>query len=198
MTAVTQKEIPMNEITIIEVSGNLVVDSRIIAEQLDIQHRNLIGTIKKHQATIEGNFGGVAFKTEAETNTASGQTNQVVFCYLNEDQATFIMTLSRNTEKVIKCKVGLVKAFSYQKRRLENPVDRALYNELAQRIAKLEIQSAPALPRANVDPIPQPIAPLTERASINRLVRSYVHHQTAAQPKNEQDVYRWIEITFHH
>lgn len=72
--------------------------------------------------------------------------------------------------------------------------DRSLYNELANRIAKLETTPKSALPLADVDPIPQPIAPLTERACINRLVRSYVHNQTTAQPKNEQDVYRWIYL----
>jgi phage anti-repressor protein len=72
--------------------------------------------------------------------------------------------------------------------------DRTLYNELAERIAKLETQPKPALPLADVDPVPQPIEPLTERACINRLIRSYVHNQATSQPKTEQDVYRWMYL----
>jgi phage regulator Rha-like protein len=177
----------MNEITIIEVAGIQVIDSRIIAKQLEIKHKNFLATIRTHQTVIEQSFGKVAFETAP---LESGQTE--VFTHLTEDQSIFLMTLSRNTEKVVKFKAQLVKAFQDQKRQLENPVDRTLYNELADRIAKLELQPKPALPAASVDPIPQPIAPLTERACINRLVRSYVHNQTTSQPKTQQEVYRWM------
>lgn len=165
----------MNEITIVEVQGQLVVDSRIIAEQLEIQHKNFLETIQRHHATIEANFGGVAFETEAITNTVSGKTNQVVFCYLTEDQSTFLMTLSRNSPKVILCKVGLVKAFSDQKRQLENPIDRTLYNELANRIAKLETTPAPAL---------LPVVPeLTRVHQVKELVLNYAKRMGVVNPQ---------------
>ena len=76
------------------------------------------------------------------------------------------MTLSRNTPKVINCKVGLVKAFSEQKRRLENPVDRALFNGLADRISKLEAKSVAALPSV----VPE----MTRVAQVKELVFNYV------------------------
>lgn len=57
----------------------------------------------------------------------------------------------------------------------------------------LEIQPTlrPVFPRASVDPVPGEIAPMSERAICNRLVREYVFHQSSAQPLNEQDTWRW-------
>ncbi len=185
----------MSQITIVEIAGELVVDSRIIAEQLGIKHKSFLGTIRSQKAVIEENFGVLLFETAKPSESNLGGRPET-FVWLNESQSTFVMSLSRNTSEVICCKVGLVKAFQDQKRQLENPIDRKLFTELADRIAKLEIQPTPlpALPRASVDPIPQPIEPLTERACINRLIRSYVHNQTTSQPKTEQDVYRWMYL----
>jgi hypothetical protein len=57
---------------------------------------------------------------------------------------------------------------------------------------QLEPRPKPSLPRASVDPIPGEIAPMTERALCNRLVREYVFNQSSAQPLNEQDTWRWV------
>jgi hypothetical protein len=60
--------------------------------------------------------------------------------------------------------------------------------------------SKPSLPWASVDPIPGEIAPMTERALCNRLVREYVFNQSSAQPLNEQDTWRWMyrELKYRH
>jgi phage regulator Rha-like protein len=148
----------MSQITIVEIQGELVVDSRIIAEQLGIKHKTFLENIRTHKATIEANFGILPFETAPDS---------AVFAYLTEDQSTFVMTLSRNTPQVIKCKVGLVKAFSEQKKQLENPLDRKLFNELADRIAKLETQPVAALPPA----VPE----MTRVAQVKELVINYVN-----------------------
>ena len=45
------------------------VDSRLIAESLGIQHKNLLATIRSYQKRIEPKFGGVAFQaTNLKTN----------------------------------------------------------------------------------------------------------------------------------
>jgi phage regulator Rha-like protein len=67
--------------------GTLVVDSRLIAERLFIQHRNLLETLKKYQSEIEKAFGQVAFETETVTNSA-GAVNETKFALLTEPQAT--------------------------------------------------------------------------------------------------------------
>ena len=87
--------------------GVPVVDSRLIATELDINHRSFLSTIERYQEVIEENFGKLIY---VEEKTASKGRSQV-FIYLTEPQATFIMTLSSNTDQVITCKVKLVLAF---------------------------------------------------------------------------------------
>lgn len=101
---------------IITQNETLVVDSRLVAQELGIVHKNLLGNIRKYLIEIE-QFGRVLFETQP-LQTAGGEQLQS-FCYLNEDQAIFVMTLSRNTEKVVKCKANLVKAFKQAKEQLE-------------------------------------------------------------------------------
>ncbi len=164
----------MNQITIVEIQGQLVIDSRIIAEQLDIEHKHFIRNIRTHQATIEANFGVLSFENAKPIEGAFGGRPEA-FIWLTEDQATFVMTLSRNTPKVINCKVGLVKAFSEQKKQLENPLDRKLFTELADRIAKLETSSVKALPPA----VPE----LTRVAQVKELVLNYAARLGCENPQ---------------
>lgn len=82
------------------------VDSRLIAQQLGIQHKNALELLKKHRADFE-QLGKVAFQTEP---LPSGQTERLAL--LNEDQSYLLLTFSRNTAKVRALKVRLVKAFS--------------------------------------------------------------------------------------
>ena len=102
----------MSNLTVVEQFGQTVVDSRLIAEELGIEHPSFIRTIRKYAEELLS-FGRVGFEI-APFETPGGM-QQVVFCYLNEEQATFLMTLSRNTPQVVKCKKDLVKAFSQAK-----------------------------------------------------------------------------------
>lgn len=103
-------------IEVVEVLGTPTVSSIIVAERLDIQHKNVLELIKKHLKTIEKSFGRVALQTHA-FETAGGWQHRSVN-YLTEDQALFVSTLARNTEKVVDFKALLVKSF--QKARLLN------------------------------------------------------------------------------
>lgn len=89
-----------------------VVDSRLIAQELEIQHKNFMTTIKKYKDEIQSTFGALAFQTDGLQGTSS----YAEYCYLNEEQATYIMTLSKNTDKVRACKRKLVKSFSQAKK----------------------------------------------------------------------------------
>lgn len=112
----------MNSITISEQNNVLVVDSRMIAKELGIKHKTFLETIRKHQATIERHFGHLPFET-AHVQIGNGAIREDISHYwLIEDQATFLMTLSRNTPKVIDCKVKLVEAFSAAKKKLEQSI----------------------------------------------------------------------------
>jgi phage regulator Rha-like protein len=96
-----------------------VVDSRLIAAELGIQHKNLLETITKYQDRLERKTS-LAFKTE--TLKTAGGKQAVKYCYLNEAQATLLMTFSRNTEKVLDCKEKLTNAFIEAKRIIKEVV----------------------------------------------------------------------------
>lgn len=102
------------------VTNTLVVDSRLIAESMGIQHKTFARTIERYKESVESNFGRlIGEDADAETPTG-GQCKRFSHYLLNEDQATFLMTLSRNTPQVIQCKLNLVKAFSDAKKLIES------------------------------------------------------------------------------
>lgn len=114
----------MAEILVIEhpEDGVLVVDSRLIAEQLGIEHESFIKTIRKYQTQTEQAFGILRF----EIGEIKGRGQPETFVWLNEEQATFLMTLSRNTPEVVECKKELVRKFSEAKRLLRQ---RGIYEQ---------------------------------------------------------------------
>jgi Phage regulatory protein Rha (Phage_pRha) len=105
----------MSDFIVSQHSDNvLVVDSRLISQELGIEHGNFMETIKKYQKQAEQAFGILRF----ETGEIKGRGQPEKYCLLTEEQATFYMTLSRNTPEVVELKIKLVKAFSEAKRLL--------------------------------------------------------------------------------
>lgn len=86
------------------------VDSRLMAQQLGIQHHNAFALVKTHRPDFEV-FGKVLFQTEP---LPSGQAER--FALLTEDQAYLLLTYSRNTPRTRALKVRLVKAFGEARR----------------------------------------------------------------------------------
>lgn len=108
----------MTEIVVFQhEDGALVVDSRLIASQLGIQHENFMDTLNKYKTQTEQAFGQFRFQTGTVTNSV-GAVNKISFVFLTEDQAFFLMTLSRNTPEVVSAKLSLVKSFSEAKKLL--------------------------------------------------------------------------------
>ena len=95
-------------------NAKLVVDSRLIVERLGIEHINFMETIGDYQSQIEQAFGVVRFESDKPLKGSKGGRPQR-YALLTEDQATFLMTLSRNTPEVVQCKIELVVAFSKAK-----------------------------------------------------------------------------------
>jgi phage regulator Rha-like protein len=124
----------MSTLTILEHNNVLVVDSRLIAERLAIKPKNFLATIEKYQSQIESSFGAVAFQTR-EFKTRQGNSSVERFAWLSEDQATFLMTLSRNTEQVVQCKLALVQAFSKAKQLIKTVIPAQ-----AQEIERLKLE----------------------------------------------------------
>lgn len=101
------------ELVVVEVNGENRIDSRLVAKSLGIEHINFRETLDKYQNELE-ELGKVRFETEA-----SGKTRQPQKYYmLNEDQAIFAATLSRNTKQVVTFKLKLTKAFSEARAKL--------------------------------------------------------------------------------
>ena len=96
----------MSEIIISQIKNELRADSRTFAPKLDIRHRQLMDNIRKYEAQFL-QLGILPFQTE-EIN---GRGQPEKYALLNEDQSYFLLTLSRNSDKVVAAKLALVKAF---------------------------------------------------------------------------------------
>ena len=89
------------------------VDSRLLAKHLGNQHRHVIALIKKF-ADPFATFGKVLFEKASSAVSITGQRER--FALLNEDQAFFLLTMSRNSDHVVNLKVKLIQAFSEARR----------------------------------------------------------------------------------
>lgn len=122
----------MLEITVENQNGILVVDTRLIAEELGIEHKTLKETIRNYEDRLSE-------LTELRTETLKGKSlpqggfgkGEVIY-WLNEEQATFIMMLSRNTPQVVDAKLKLARAFNAAKQALQsiNPELLSLFSDM--------------------------------------------------------------------
>ena len=99
----------MNAVTLTLILDERRVDSRLLAEQLGSQHKNSIELIDKYADKIR-RFGHLPFQTEVGKRVQGGGKAER-FALLNEDQAFFLLSLSRNTGRVVELKSNLIMAF---------------------------------------------------------------------------------------
>lgn len=106
--------------TLIEnIENEFRVSHRVIAEQTDNQEIAIRNLVNKYILEFK-DFGTVHFKNEGLVNNGKG--DQPKTYYLNEQQATFLMTLLRNSPKVVIFKKALVKAFYELKEKVSSKV----------------------------------------------------------------------------
>lgn len=79
--------------------------SKVIAEFTGMNHRRVKDAIRKHENEILS-FGLLG---ECATESTGGRPEEIYM--LNEQQAAFLMTLLKNTEKVVEFKAELVRQF---------------------------------------------------------------------------------------
>ncbi len=84
-----------------------VTTSLIIAEGINNEHASVINLVRTYQQILE-EFGNVDFKS---TYVGETQKRATEYALLNEQQATFLITLMRNSGIVVQFKKELVKAF---------------------------------------------------------------------------------------
>lgn len=85
--------------------NDVYTTSLVIAEGTNILHRTLKRTIRNHESFLEA-FG--LLETYL-TESSGGRPEE--FYLLNEQQATFLITLLKNTETVVAFKLELVRQF---------------------------------------------------------------------------------------
>lgn len=86
------------------------VDSRLIAEQLGVIHKNIRELIERYLSDFE-EFGHTRFETACGKRRQGGGTPEKYYL-LNEDQSCLLLTYSQNTPQARDLKKRLVRAFS--------------------------------------------------------------------------------------
>ncbi len=94
----------MNELVAI-VGNDVFTDSMIISRGTGIGHRKIKDSIKKYQDLIE-QFG---LLVSCQAESTGGRPEE--YYRLSEQQATFLITLLKNTDTVVKFKLELVRQF---------------------------------------------------------------------------------------
>ncbi len=118
-----------------EKDGVLLVDSRLLAQELGIQHRSFYQKlILKYQKEIEEDWGFLRFES-AKRSEASQRGRPEKYALLTEQQSYLILTYSKNTEQARQCKRNLVKAFDEAKKLIKQVIPAQ-----AQEIEKLKLE----------------------------------------------------------
>ena len=116
------------------IDGQPRVDSRLIAEQLGVEHESTRKIIEQYLSDFE-EFGVSRFEIGKPPKGSSGGRPEK-FYLLNEDQSYLLLTYSQNTEQARDLKKRMVRSFS-------NHRELVLQGQLAM----LERFQQPALPR---------------------------------------------------
>ena len=82
--------------------------SLAISEGTENTHEAILKMVRKYLSSLQ-EFGRVGFEIEPFATAGGVQTREIAF--LNEPQATLLITFLRNSEVVVRFKVALVKAF---------------------------------------------------------------------------------------
>ena len=117
-------------------------DSTQIAERLGINHRATIQLVRRYLPKFM-ELGRVPFEMRPFATRGGQQTREVAM--LNEDQCYFLLSLSRNTDQVVKLKVSLVQAFGEARR---TGIAKSL--TAWQQLQALQIEDAGSFARASV------------------------------------------------
>jgi Rha family phage regulatory protein len=103
-------------IQLLQMDGKVLVDSRIVAKGIGIQHHNLMQTIYTYQTELE-EFDQLQFETEVGYRPQGGG-NPIKYALLNRNQIGVVTSLSRNTAQVVRFKVDLFKAIDKMEKEL--------------------------------------------------------------------------------
>lgn len=89
-------------------------DSRLLAMHLGNRHKSLVALMDRYAVRLR-RFGHLTFQMSVGER-AQGGGKAERYAMLNEDQALFVLALSRNTERVVDLKEKLIRAFAEARR----------------------------------------------------------------------------------
>jgi len=99
----------MNDLSIVTLHQNKpFTNTLIIADGVGLQHASIIKLVRKFKSDFE-EFGQLRFEIRPFETKGGIQEREITL--LTEDQATYLITMFRNSDIVRKFKVQLVKAF---------------------------------------------------------------------------------------
>jgi len=110
---------PTDLIPLTVIDGEPRVDSRLIAEQLGVEHESFRKLVYQYQPDFE-EFGQLRFEIGV-VNGHQGGGNPQKYVLLTEDQSYLGLTYTKNTEQSRALKKRLVRSFGDHRRRLANP-----------------------------------------------------------------------------
>ena len=112
----------MSNLPINERNGVLLVDSRLLAQELGVQHRSFYQKlILKYQKEIEEDWEVLRFEIAKPTEGSQGGRPER-YALLTEQQSYLVLTYSKNTPQARQCKRNLVKAFDEAKKLIEKVI----------------------------------------------------------------------------
>ena len=104
----------MKNLVILE-NNTPITTSKIISNGVNVKHKNVIELIGRHQERIKNLRGVLPFQTEKPKKGNKGGRPENYYL-LDELQATFLITLMKNSEIVLDFKEALVKQFIAQRK----------------------------------------------------------------------------------
>lgn len=102
----------MNELVVVK-GNDIFTDSMIISQGAQTEHESVIRMISKHSGRIS-KLGKIRFTDLKSENLQGGRPIKIA--ELNEQQATFLLTLLKNTEPVVDFKFKLTQEFFRMRR----------------------------------------------------------------------------------
>lgn len=107
----------LGTLVLIPTQAGARVDSRLLAKQLHNQHKAVVALLDRYAVKFKA-FGHLPFKKEVgERRQGGGKAER--YALLNEDQAFYLLSLSRNSARVVELKARLITAFGEARRAAE-------------------------------------------------------------------------------
>jgi hypothetical protein len=108
-------------VDLVDKGGVPTCPSTAVAENCGITHQAVLKLIDAHLPSIEGAFGPLGFEIRKGSPLEHGGFAKATrVAYLTEQHATFLITMFRNTDVVVRFKLALTQAFFALRDRREN------------------------------------------------------------------------------